>query len=326
MSTLIQPDRLRNSLPALSEATEASAEALHYQAYYGLDLPHRGKVQRRLGRFRVHDYDVVAQAWWPEQPHASLLVLHGYYDHMGLYRHVVDWGLEMGFAVLACDLPGHGLSSGPRASINEFDEYQAVLSGLFEQARRLDLPRPWHLLGQSTGGAIALDHLLHQEPLGDLGRTILLAPLVRPRAWLRSRISYELVRRFVQQIPRTFSENSSDPGFLEFVQTQDPLQPDILPTAWVGALSRWIPRIERGLAVQPAGAAAQIRRCRGAASAGGTAPPGERARGAAPGLLRFSARAPEIVLRGGQIPCCGSSSAPLMPTARPARRACSAAW
>ncbi|HCA66560.1 MAG TPA: alpha/beta hydrolase, partial [Pseudomonas sp.] len=130
MSTLIQPDRLRNSLPALSEATEASAEALHYQAYYGLDLPHRGKVQRRLGRFRVHDYDVVAQAWWPEQPHASLLVLHGYYDHMGLYRHVVDWGLEMGFAVLACDLPGHGLSSGPRASINEFDEYQAVLSGL----------------------------------------------------------------------------------------------------------------------------------------------------------------------------------------------------
>jgi len=244
MSTLIQPDRLRNSLPALSEATEASAEALHYQAYYGLDLPHRGKVQRRLGRFRVHDYDVVAQAWWPEQPHASLLVLHGYYDHMGLYRHVVDWGLEMGFAVLACDLPGHGLSSGPRASINEFDEYQAVLSGLFEQARRLDLPRPWHLLGQSTGGAIALDHLLHQEPLDDLGRTILLAPLVRPRAWLRSRISYELVRRFVQQIPRTFSENSSDPGFLEFVQTQDPLQPDILPTAWVGALSRWIPRIE----------------------------------------------------------------------------------
>ena len=245
MSSRIQPERLRNGLTSLLQAVDASAETLEYQAYYGLALSHRSDVQRRLGRFRVHDYDIVAQAWWPEQPHASLLVLHGYYDHMGLYRHVVDWGLEMGFAVLACDLPGHGLSSGPRASINEFDEYQAVLSGLFEQARRLDLPRPWHLLGQSTGGAIALDHLLHQEPLGDLGRTILLAPLVRPRAWLRSRISYELVRRFVQQIPRTFSENSSDPGFLEFVQTQDPLQPDILPTAWVGALSRWIPRIER---------------------------------------------------------------------------------
>jgi len=244
MPTAIQPERLRASLSAPVLAVEPTAEALHYQAYYGLDMPGLGGVQRRLGRFRVHEYDIVAQAWWPEQPHATLLILHGYYDHMGLYRHVVEWGLQMGFAVLGCDLPGHGLSSGPRASINEFDEYQAVLGGLFEQARELDLPRPWHLLGQSTGGAIAIDHLLHQPDNPELGRAILLAPLVRPRAWLRSRISYELVRRFVQQIPRTFSDNSGDPAFLDFVQRSDPLQPDILPTAWVGALSRWIPRIE----------------------------------------------------------------------------------
>lgn len=245
MPASIQPERLRAALSAPSRAVEAPPEALHYQAYYGLDLPHRTKVQRRIGRFRVHEYDIVAQAWWPEQPHATLLILHGYYDHMGLYRHVVDWGLEMGFAVLGCDLPGHGLSSGPRASINEFAEYQAVLSGLFEQARQLDLPRPWHLVGQSTGGAIAIDHLLHQPDDHELGRAILLAPLIRPRAWLRSRLSYEVVRRFVQQIPRTYTDNSGDPAFLDFVQRRDPLQPDILPTSWVGALSRWIPRIEQ---------------------------------------------------------------------------------
>lgn len=244
MPSRIQPEHLRSGLSSLSQAVDAGVESIEYQSYYGLDMPHRPDVQRRLGRFRVGEYEIVAQAWWPEQPHATLLILHGYYDHMGLYRHVVDWGLGMGFAVLGCDLPGHGLSSGPRASINEFDEYQAVLSGLFEQARQLDLPQPWHLLGQSTGGAIAIDYLLHQPDNSQLGRTILLAPLVRPRAWLRSRISYELVRRFVQQIPRTFSDNSGDPAFLDFVQRSDPLQPDILPTAWVGALSRWIPRIE----------------------------------------------------------------------------------
>lgn len=240
----IQPEQLREQLHDLSEAGELSAEARHYQHYYGLDLTRPGEIHSRLGRFRVHGYDIVAQAWWPREPHATLLLLHGYYDHMGLYGHAVRWGLEMGFAVLACDLPGHGLSSGPPAAINEFDEYQAVLFGLFEQARRLDLPRPWHLLGQSTGGAIALDHLLHQPAPDELGETILLAPLVRPRAWLRSRLSYELLRPFVREIRRTFTENSGDAQFLDFVQSQDPLQATTLPTSWVGALARWIPRIE----------------------------------------------------------------------------------
>lgn len=244
MPSRIDPDTLRAQLKPLSHDGELSSQARFYQAYYGLDLPQHADVQRRLGCFAVHGYKVVAQAWYPEQPVATLLILHGYYDHMGLYRHVVDWGLRMGFAVLACDLPGHGLSSGPRASINEFDEYQTVLQGLLHEAAALRLPQPWHLLGQSTGAAIVLDYLLSHPRQPQLGRGILLAPLVRPRAWGWSRMSYEVMRRFVKQIPRRFSENSGDPAFLDFIQSNDPLQPDILPTAWVGALSRWIPRIE----------------------------------------------------------------------------------
>jgi alpha-beta hydrolase superfamily lysophospholipase len=244
MPSRIDPDALRAQLSPFSHGAELTPDAHNYQAYYGLDLPHRGRIGRRLGCFPVHGYEVVAQAWWPDQPVATLLILHGYYDHMGLYRHVVDWGLQMGFAVLACDLPGHGLSSGPRASINEFEEYQAVLQGLLHEAAKLEFPQPCHLLGQSTGAAIVIDYLLSQPERTDLGRSVLLAPLVRPCAWRWSRFSYELVRRFVKQIPRRFSENSGDPAFLKFIQSSDPLQPNILPTAWVGALSRWIPRIE----------------------------------------------------------------------------------
>ena len=247
MSSPIDPDTLRAQLQPLAAGTPLSAAARSYQAYYGLDLPQHRDLQHRLGCFSVHGYQVAAQAWCPAQPVATLLILHGYYDHMGLYQHVVDWGLSMGFAVLACDLPGHGLSSGPRASINEFDEYQAVLAGLMREAETLRLPHPWHLLGQSTGAAIALDYLLAHPDDPRLGRGILLAPLVRPRAWRWSRFSYEVMRHFVKQIPRQFSENSSDPAFLEFVRSSDPLQPDTLPTAWVGALSRWIPRIEGAL-------------------------------------------------------------------------------
>ncbi len=244
MSLQIDPDALRAQLGSLRSGTRLTSHAHQYQAHYGLDLSHRGDVRRHLGRFTVHGYELVAQAWYPEQPVATLLILHGYYDHMGLYRHVVDWGLQMGFAVLGCDLPGHGLSSGPRASINEFEEYQAVLHGLLQEADALDLPRPRHLLGQSTGAAIVLDYLLNAPAHPNLGRSILLAPLVRPHGWRGSRLLYEVVRRFVKQIPRRFSDNSGDAAFLRFVRSEDPLQPDVLPTAWVGALSRWIPRIE----------------------------------------------------------------------------------
>lgn len=240
-----QPARLRAGLRPLAAALPMDAEALAYQRYYGLDLPQHAGMRSRLGRFQCDGLDLVAQLWLPPEPRATLILLHGYYDHMGLYRHVVDWALGQNLAVLACDLPGHGLSAGARASIDDFAAYQRTLQCLFAEAAGLDLPQPWHLCGQSTGGAILIDFLLLGEPRPEPGATILLAPLVRPRAWGLSKISYHLIGPFRREIPRRFSENSGDAEFLDFLRHRDPLQPRHLPTAWVGALARWIPRIER---------------------------------------------------------------------------------
>lgn len=244
MPVAFQPDSLRHGLRPLA-AAEFDSQVGAYQAYYGLDMRARHPgVESRLGRFECAGYRIAVQYWRPPQARGSLVLLHGYYDHMGLFGHLVDWALGLGLAVLACDLPGHGLSSGAAASIGDFAEYQAVLGGLLGQAEALDLPPPWHLCGQSTGGAILLDYLLTGAPRPELGRTLLLAPLVRPRAWGWSKLSYRLLRPFVSAIPRTFTDNSTDAAFLAFLRERDPLQPRILPTAWVGALARWIPRIE----------------------------------------------------------------------------------
>lgn len=246
MPAPFSPDSLRASLQPLAAGQPLSSEALAYQRFYGLDFAQRSPaVKRQLGRFNAGGYEIVSQVWWPDAPPvATLFVIHGFYDHMGLYRHVIEWGLNRGFVVIACDLPGHGLSSGERASIDDFAQYQAVLQGLFIEAQSLQLPQPWHLCGQSTGGAIVLDHLLrYGEQSPAQGKAILLSPLVRPKDWGWSKFSYYLLRPFVKGIARRFSENSNDPAFLPFLQA-DPLQPLRLPTAWVGALARWIPRIE----------------------------------------------------------------------------------
>lgn len=245
MYVTFQPDTLRASLAPLAAMQPLSQQGQAYQRFYGLDLP-ECKVSARswLGRFDVAGYEVVGQVWRPKAPIATLFLMHGFYDHMGLYRHVVDWALERGFAVVSCDLPGHGLSSGERASILDFAHYQRVLEALFSEVRSLDLPQPWHLLGQSTGGAIVVDHLLNKgQDSPAQGQVILLAPLVRPRAWAWSKLSYRLLKPFVKGIARRFSENTNDPTFLPFLQT-DPLQPQRLPTAWVGALIQWVGYIE----------------------------------------------------------------------------------
>lgn len=242
MSERFQPTDLVANLRPLATATAVLPHEQAYRRFYGFEgLPTEGSL---LGYFQVGAYRIAAQVWWPQEPRGTLLLLHGYYDHSGLFRHVIEWALGMGFAVLAVDLPGHGLSSGARASIDDFAEYQLVLQGALEQAAALDLPQPWHLCGQSTGGAILIDYLLTGKPAPEVGEAILLAPLVRPRAWAWSQLSYRLLKPFIREIPRRFSDNSSDPEFIDFVHNLDPLQARSLPTAWVGALSQWVPRIE----------------------------------------------------------------------------------
>ena len=240
MPATFDPDHLRARLRPLAEARPLSEEDLAYQQFYGLELGER----RGMGRFEVAGYELVSHVWWPARPKATLFLFHGFYDHTGLYRHVIEWALAQGFVVIACDLPGHGLSSGERASIGDFAEYQAVVQGLFAEAVSLQLPPPWHLCGQSTGGAIVIDHVLNSGADSPAqGQVVLLSPLVRPRAWGWSQLSYYLLKPFVKGIARRFSENSNDPAFLPFLQA-DPLQPRRLPTAWVGALAKWIKRIE----------------------------------------------------------------------------------
>lgn len=234
-----------DSLPQITGNEPEPAWVRHWRAYYGIDFAgSAGAVQQRLGHLDVAGYRLAVQLYrQPEPGRGTCIVLHGYYDHMGLYGHLYAWALQNGFSVLTCDLPGHGLSSGARASIGSFAEYQQVLQALLGLLQPLQLRQPVHLIGQSTGAAIGLELALHAWPQ-ELGQLVLLAPLVRPRAWKQSRILLRGLKPFVEQIPRRRSYNSGDPAFIEFLQ-QDPLQAQILPTAWVGALANWIPRIER---------------------------------------------------------------------------------
>jgi len=241
---------LHESLPPLNfepDTDTPSQQIPHadsYLTHYKLaDINAAAKAQHGtrhyLGKLNTAGYQVACQYWLPEEAKGTVFVVHGYFDHSALYRHLFSYLLERGYAVVAFDLPGHGLSDGERASIASFDHYVEAFDGLLAACAN-HLPQPWHAVGQSTGGAIVLKHLLEEVDGKSLFQHIaLLAPLLHTRNWGRGRLTYRLLRRFISRIKRDFKSNSGDAAFLDFLKHSDPLQSRHIPLEWVGSMKRW---------------------------------------------------------------------------------------
>ncbi len=228
---------LAGHLPAFGDGRQLP-DATAYFDYYGLDFSAEyPQLQHRLGYLQSGDHRLALQTWVQPGAAGTVYLVHGYFDHVGLYSHLVRYGLHRGSNVVAFDLPGHGLSTGPRAEINDFAEYrQAMLDVL---AATAELPTSRQVIAQSTGGAAVMDFLQCAGQPEAFDAVVLLAPLVWPHGWRGIHLSYLLLHQFVDAVPRRFAENSQDPGFLEFLRT-DPLQHDRIPTCWVGALRHWL--------------------------------------------------------------------------------------
>ncbi len=215
-----------------------------YLDYYAINLESEyPNLRHGFGKIEAAGFEIASHYWLPENPKGTLVVVHGYYDHVGLYGAALRFGIERGLAVLAFDLPGHGLSSGERASIDSFDRYTDVLHELLNAASQL-LPKPWHCLAQSTGGAVVLNYLWRYDP-ARLDKIALCAPLVLPRAWRLSRLIYWLLKPWIKRVPRKFIDNSHDPAFNRFLSQEDGLQPKYLPVKWVGAMKAWDAKLRR---------------------------------------------------------------------------------
>ena len=223
----------------LAEPYTPSSGDLQYFRYYGLDFEN---VRHSFGFFESTGFKIAAHAFVPENPRGTVTLLHGYLDHSGILSNLIQFLLSQGIAVAVYDLPGHGLSSGKQASIDDFSQYLGVLSD-FLSLTSPHLPEPHHLICHSTGCSIALDYLhTADDPVFD--RVIFLAPMVHSAHWGWSRFGVTVADPFVDSVPRDFRENSSDPVFLDFVK-EDPLQSQSVPFQWLRALYTWNERVKK---------------------------------------------------------------------------------
>lgn len=248
MLTPTQLDQLVQAMPLLQfagEVDEGWAKEPLPRAYldaYQLDFyRHFAGLRHGFGAVDTGGFRIATHYWIPPEARGTLVVVHGYYDHVGIFRHAIRFALEHQLAVLTFDLPGHGLSSGEQAAIDSFDQYGDVLRHLLQVARH-QLPGPFLGFGQSTGASVLLNYQWrfgeHSEAVR-LEKTVLCAPLVLPCGWQWGRFAFYLCRPFLRRLARGSSRSSHDPAFTRFIQSEDPLQSRYLSLKWVGAMARW---------------------------------------------------------------------------------------
>lgn len=211
-----------------------------YYAFYGLNFV---DAQSAMGIVGADGERIAVQTFKPAAGHNGqwALVCHGYYDHAGLYGHLIQRLLDRGVGVLIFDHLGHGLSTGQPATIDRFQSYVDVLACIHRSAEDIIGCQPKHWLGQSMGGAVLMEYE-HQQQLAPCGEFILLAPLVRPYAWPLLQWYFAVIKRWITTRPRDMRSNMQT-EFTEFL-TRDPFQAKILPVAWVQAMVDWFTRFE----------------------------------------------------------------------------------
>ncbi|MEX1668757.1 alpha/beta hydrolase [Zhongshania guokunii] len=230
-------------LPDISVTAEiaqlpwAASYSAYYDINYELDYP---GLKHLFGGFDSAGERIAMQVFCLPSAHSTAFVYHGYYDHVGLFNNVVNYFLKHGYSVVAYDLPGHGLSTGEPAAIDDFRRYQQVMSDAFAVVADFGLPSRRVGLAQSTGCAVLMSYLLSGGET-EFERVVLLAPLLKPCDWWWGKPAHAVLKYFIHSLPRKFADNSDDQAFLEFLRERDPLQARTLPVSWVGALKKWQP-------------------------------------------------------------------------------------
>lgn len=219
----------------------ASDSEKDYFRYYNIDFEDRySGIDHYFGSLCAGEFEIAVHYFHNIEATQTCFLLHGYFDHSGLYRHLIEYCLQKQWSVVIYDLPGHGLSTGERATINSFAAYQVVFEEVLSFFATNALT-PWHVIAQSTGAAILTEYLC-RGGAHRFEKVVLLGPLIYPTQWRGVTLLYHVLRHVKQSVARDFSVNSTDSEFLAFLEHKDPLQHRLLPVQWVGELKHWIDR------------------------------------------------------------------------------------
>lgn len=213
---------------------EYSDEIKEYFDYYKLNFYN---TKHYFGYFTEKDLKLSGHIWIPNKKDikGTLFVQHGYLDNVGYMQKLIEYFLDLDFAIAAMDLPGHGLSSGEVSGIDSFATYGQVFTS-FVNTYSKNLPRPYYAIGHSTGASTLIEYLYNTDSI--FTKSYLISPLVRTTKWKTSKFLYYLSNPLLNRVNRIYRDSSHDESFSVF-QKDEPLKIDSLAFSWSKALYKW---------------------------------------------------------------------------------------
>ena len=123
-----------------------------------------------------HAGSLYVKRWNNEAPRRTVILVHGYGEHIGRYEEVAAMLVGGGAVVWGLDHAGHGHSDGERGLIASLDAAVGDLKLLVDVAREANPELAVVLVAHSMGGAIGLRYAeLHPD---DLAGLVMSAPLI----------------------------------------------------------------------------------------------------------------------------------------------------
>ncbi len=235
--------------PQIQSIDAVGENERQYREYFHIDWPELEQtVYYRLGTVSWQNGLLGVQVFLPrEASQGTIFFAPGYLAQSGIFSDFIQYLCQQGFAVIAFDLPGHGISSGDRADIDSFENYGNAAAALVDFVQQKKdvfleqgltaaqaLPQPWYAVGHSTGGAtfmIFAEQKRRQQAELPFRAYALLSPLVRPVFWtpaiVFAHISYPIRRHF-----------------RPLKQSPELLGVETFPSNWAFSLSRWRSEID----------------------------------------------------------------------------------
>lgn len=92
----------------------------------------------------------------------TIVINHGFSEHLGRYHHVAKYFNDRGYAVITYDLRGHGNTLAKRGHLNDYESFIKDCHEVVTYAKERFPDQKLYVLGHSMGGLISTLYALRQ--------------------------------------------------------------------------------------------------------------------------------------------------------------------